>query len=212
MSALKPTVAMTGAAVDATRRTATRAPSRTSSGVVPPRNRVASHTSGPMMSGASIVNPTISAIAENNDVVTAASAVAADAVHTMATPRPIAPMPAIQRPTVMARWSTAASRSASSGRTLAVRRATDQTPASATTSPAPPATASTHGGTTRDSPAAHSPARASGAVNGTVMSRPRPTPVTDASRPTTNASANSIRRTWRGVAPTARSRPTSRRR
>ena len=204
---------MTGAAVDATRRFATRTPSRTRvtvGAVSPASGRVTSHTTGPTITGASRVSPRTSAIAENIAVVTAASAVAAADVHTIATPRAVEATPKIQRAGVMVRFSTADSRSASSGATLPARRDADHTPPSATTSPTPADASSVHTGTSTDRPGGIRRARCSSVVNGSMTATPSPTPAADATVPTRNASAKSVRLTWRGVAPIVRISPNSR--
>src|SRR5262245_65814583 len=124
MSAVNPTVAMTGAAVDAIRRRAVRAPSRTRITVAvvrPASGRVITQTTGPTMTGASKVRPRTRAIAENIAVVTAASVVATADVHTIAPPSAVAATPKNHRAGVMGRFSTTASRSASRGATFPAR-------------------------------------------------------------------------------------------
>ena len=126
---------------------------------------------------------------------------------------PIAGRPTSQRPRVITPRSTAASRSASAGRTRAARRAASQAPQRPTTSmnPAPIGTDSGSGVTVSDSGASplETIQRPSSGPPAKLASAPATPP-----REAAAAAASRItsRRTCRGVAPTARNNPSSRRR
>jgi hypothetical protein len=127
-------------------------------------------------------------------------------------PTPIAENtpPDTQRNRVIGRVCTAACRRASSGLTPAARRAAAQLPSRAMTGPAamPTAIGQRWSRTANDS--GSKPASTSTGPRAGATSAPTTEPATDATTPTVAASASTIRLTCRGVAPTARSSPSSR--
>ena len=143
----KPTVSRIGATVAAVRRTAVTALPRASMPVAPgaaASGTVSSHTSGGISTGASIAPPRTSSIATSKISEAASAEWAVAKIPASATDPPSAATPTTQRLTVIALRSTAASRSASAGRTRPARRAASHAPSSAITRPTAKATATGH--------------------------------------------------------------------
>ncbi|GAB3870067.1 hypothetical protein GCM10027610_131080 [Dactylosporangium cerinum] len=210
-STANPTAARTGAAIDASRRAATEAAPRTSTPVAP-RPAGTRRASGTTRTGASSAAATSSTIADMRTIVGLSFAL--DPGRSSASPPPARTqrMPVTHRVRVIGRRSTAASRSASSGGTRPARRADSHTPVAATTRPTSTDTSTAHQDRPTVNPVGSRPTFTSGSASSGVARAPRKAPGTPANSATRRVSVSSSRRTWPGVAPTARSRPSSRRR
>src|SRR5690349_12743426 len=148
-NAVNATVTRTGAAVVAVRRTAVSAFCRTSIAVAPGSRRsgqVSASASGRTATGPSSATATTSTITAGMYVLSdVADSGSSTAEPSMTRAPPSVPTPATQRPAVIARVSSAASRSASTGRTRPARQDATTTPDNATVRPVPNATtAGTH--------------------------------------------------------------------
>ncbi len=129
-------------------------------------------------------------------------------------PRPAASTapPISQRLTGIARESTADSRNASVGPIRPARHEETTTPLRATNRPVQNAVCSGHVCSPIRNQAGAIPASTIQAASRGAPAAPSEQPAAEASTPITNASVNTIRRTWAGVAPAVRSSPNSRRR
>ncbi len=211
------TVTSTGATTDAARRAPAATPSRTSMPVADGSragSAVSSRTSGPTRAGDTTATALISSIGRLTYVLRCSSSPgsprSARTRVTAAVSSRAAPVS--RRLHGRVPRSTAASRSACAGRTRPARTAAVAAPAHATVRPVQNATWYGHAWPPTVN---HSGARSASTTHPARCGAPHAPsaqPAADASTPTSSASVRTSRRTWPGVAPTVRSRPSSRRR
>ncbi len=125
-------------------------------------------------------------------------------------PAATSPMPSQNRRRSELSGRAMSSRIACTGAIREVRRAGSQAAATVTTTPTAYATSTVRGAKRSDCPDRSSPKPPNRVRIPSASSTPRPRPMVDPTRPTTNASSSTDPVTWRLDAPSARSRASSR--